>query len=64
MPIDPGLIFPFAGSVLVCGREQLLLYPELRVSIPEPRVDIRLEFSELPLLRQCLTNGRQIHIAT
>jgi hypothetical protein len=23
--IDSGLIFPFAGSVLVCGREQLLL---------------------------------------
>jgi hypothetical protein len=25
IPIDSGLIFPFAGSVLVCGREQLLL---------------------------------------
>jgi hypothetical protein len=25
IPIDSGLIFPFAGSVLVCGREQVLL---------------------------------------
>jgi len=25
IPIDSGLIFPFAGSVLVCEREQLLL---------------------------------------
>ena len=25
IPIDSGLIFPFAGSVLVSGREQLLL---------------------------------------
>ncbi len=25
IPIDSGLIFPFAGSVLVYGREQLLL---------------------------------------
>ncbi|PMD13457.1 hypothetical protein NA56DRAFT_755764 [Hyaloscypha hepaticicola] len=25
IPTDSGLIFPFAGSVLVCGREQLLL---------------------------------------
>jgi hypothetical protein len=25
IPVDSGLIFPFAGSVLVCGREQLLL---------------------------------------
>jgi hypothetical protein len=25
IPIDSGLILPFAGSVLVCGREQLLL---------------------------------------
>jgi hypothetical protein len=25
MPLDSGSIFPVAGSVLVCGREQLLL---------------------------------------
>jgi hypothetical protein len=25
IPIDSGLIFPFVGSVLVYGREQLLL---------------------------------------
>jgi len=25
VPIDSELIFPFASSVLVCGREQLLL---------------------------------------
>jgi threonine dehydrogenase-like Zn-dependent dehydrogenase len=25
IPIDSVLIFPFTGSVLVCGREQLLL---------------------------------------
>jgi hypothetical protein len=25
IPLDSGLIFPFAGSVLVCGCEQLLL---------------------------------------
>jgi hypothetical protein len=25
LPLDSGSIFPFAGSVLVCGREQLLL---------------------------------------
>ena len=25
IPIDLVLIFPFAGSVLVCGREYLLL---------------------------------------
>jgi hypothetical protein len=25
IPIDSGLIFPFADSILVCGREQLLL---------------------------------------
>jgi hypothetical protein len=25
IPLDSGLIFPFAGSVLVCGHEQLLL---------------------------------------
>jgi hypothetical protein len=25
IPLDSVLIFPFAGSVLVCGREQLLL---------------------------------------
>jgi hypothetical protein len=25
IPLDSALIFPFAGSVLVCGREQLLL---------------------------------------
>jgi hypothetical protein len=25
IPPDSGLIFPVAGSVLVCGREQLLL---------------------------------------
>jgi hypothetical protein len=25
IPIDSGSIFPFAGSVLVSGREQLLL---------------------------------------
>jgi hypothetical protein len=25
IPIESGLIFPIAGSVLVCGREQLLL---------------------------------------
>jgi hypothetical protein len=25
IPMDSGLIFPVAGSVLVCGREQLLL---------------------------------------
>jgi hypothetical protein len=25
VPIDLGLIFPVASSVLVCGREQLLL---------------------------------------
>jgi hypothetical protein len=24
IPLDSGLIFPFAGSVLVCGREKLL----------------------------------------
>jgi hypothetical protein len=30
IPLDSGLIFLFAGSVLVCGREQLLLEPELR----------------------------------
>jgi hypothetical protein len=24
IPLDSGLIFSFAGSVLVCGREQLL----------------------------------------
>ncbi|KAF8847708.1 HET-domain-containing protein [Acephala macrosclerotiorum] len=38
IPIDSGLIFCFAGSASVRGREQQLLYPELRVSIPEPRV--------------------------
>lgn len=26
MSIDSGLNFPFAGSVLVCGREKNLLY--------------------------------------
>jgi hypothetical protein len=25
IPLDSGLIFPFAGSVLVSGRQQLLL---------------------------------------
>ena len=25
IPLDSALIFPFDGSVLVCGREQLLL---------------------------------------
>lgn len=35
---DPNLIL--AGSILVCWREQLLLLPELRVSILEPRVSV------------------------
>jgi hypothetical protein len=36
IPIYSGLIFSFAGSVLVRGREQRLLYPELRVIMGEP----------------------------
>lgn len=35
IPVDSGLIFSFAGSVLVFGREQLPLLPELKVSDPE-----------------------------
>jgi hypothetical protein len=35
MPIDSELHFPFAGSVLVTGREQWSLLPELRVSMLE-----------------------------
>jgi hypothetical protein len=33
IPTSPGLIFSFAGSVLVSRREQLPLLPEPRVSI-------------------------------
>jgi len=40
IPIDSRLIFPVDGSVLVYGREQLLLEPGLKVSIPEPRVSM------------------------
>jgi hypothetical protein len=42
IPLGPRLIFSFVGSVLVCGREQLLLYPELRVSILEQSLSGRL----------------------
>jgi len=35
IPLDSGLIFSFARSVLVSGREQRPLSPELRVSKPE-----------------------------
>ena len=33
IPLDSGLIFSFAGSVLVSGRERRPLLPELRVSM-------------------------------
>ena len=34
-PLDSGLVFSFAGSVLVSGREQRPLFPELRANDPE-----------------------------
>jgi hypothetical protein len=50
IPIDSGLIFSFAGSVLVFvfGREQLLLWPELRVRRPEPRVNLPKQRLSMP----------------
>ncbi len=40
IPIYSGLILSFTGSVLVSGREQLLLLPEPKVSIAEYHLSI------------------------
>jgi hypothetical protein len=40
IPIDSALIFPLAGLVLVCRREQLLIYPGVKVDIPENSLSI------------------------
>jgi hypothetical protein len=48
IPIDSGLIFSFAGSVLVSSREQRPLLPELRVSGPEQSLSIPEQILSMP----------------